>query len=321
MVKDMIFANAGVFSSYGASGFGNLFNDEVAKRTQFIPQGRFRINVHAVCVNIFYPWLLFTALYWLMAFEFHYNYPTLAWCAVLLSLVLSAVLAMVTSLRHRHRGLGSCPMAWYGYATGATFVATVLAALLGNMIFANFTKTYYDYQAFSTFAFVSPARWKGAMVMSAGKVYFDEAHLDQKQAMGFKHKDTYCVVPITVGNKKLATYDFWAVGVNCCGKGTFQCGPDYNNPQAKAGLRNVDEEHRPFFRLAVQQAEAAYGLTATHPIFLNWSQEPLVEENRLRDRGTKYFRIGVGAFFLFNFCAVFAAVFAFGKITPQDPYG
>jgi len=319
MHKGMIFKNAGVISSYG--GFGHLFDDEVAKRTQFIPQKRFRVNVLAVCVNIVYPWLLFMGVFWVMAFDVHYKYPTLAWCVVLASLVLSAVLGTITSLRRRHHGTGSCPMAWYGYATGATFVATVLAALFGNMIFANYSSTFYDYQTLSSFAFVSPARWRGAMVMSAGKVYFDDAHLDQKKAMGFKQKDTYCVVPITVGDKKLATYDFWAVGVNCCGKGTFQCGPDYNNPQAKAGLRNLDEEHRPFFRLAVQQAEAAYGVTATHPIFLNWSQEPLVDENRLRDSGTKYFRIGIGAFFLLNFWAVFAAVFAFAKITPQDPYG
>ena len=39
-------------------------------------------------------------------------------------------------------------------------------------------------------------------------------------------------------------------------------GGEYNNPGAHSGLRLLDDEQRPFYRLAVEQAEAAYSLKA-----------------------------------------------------------
>merc|ERR1719502_2180472 len=67
--------------------------------------------------------------------------------------------------------------------------------------------------------------------------------------------DLYCVAPIVKGNAQLTSYDFWAVGVNCCSgaQSDFRCG-EYTNPHSKSGLRLMKDDQRPFYRLAVQQS-------------------------------------------------------------------
>ena len=67
------------------------------------------------------------------------------------------------------------------------------------------------------------------------------------------------MAPIVVGNGTLESYDFWAVGLNCCSSNTgdYRCG-EFSNPAAQSGLRLMDQREADFFRLAVQQAEASY---------------------------------------------------------------
>ena len=52
--------------------------------------------------------------------------------------------------------------------------------------------------------------------------------------MSFKSRDMYCVAPIVDTNcKSFCGYDFWAVGVNCCGNDDqvdFTCDLDAKNP-------------------------------------------------------------------------------------------
>merc|ERR1719198_2843592 len=131
--------------------------------------------------------------------------------------------------------------------------------------------------------------------------------------MAFQNKDVYCVAPIVSGTASPASYDFWAVGINCCGKDGFTCG-EVRNPVAHAGLRLMRDDQRPYFRLAVQQAEAQYNVKAQHPIFLTWMADPMNEVNAFEDNGLKYFIIGIFAYLACQIFLVVVAALTFTKL-------
>ena len=118
-----------------------------------------------------------------------------------------------------------------------------------------------------------------------------------RRSMAFKNVDTYCVAPVSVLQGRLwllpqfsqilcrvsmpggvvlplETYDFWAIGMDCCSVNAadFHCGTglgwilsvrpekaklaggEVGNFKAHSGLRLLDDRQRSFYRLAVEQA-------------------------------------------------------------------
>eukprot|EP00929_Paragymnodinium_shiwhaense_P122286 TRINITY_DN94932_c0_g1_i1.p1 TRINITY_DN94932_c0_g1~~TRINITY_DN94932_c0_g1_i1.p1 ORF type:complete len:313 (+),score=76.10 TRINITY_DN94932_c0_g1_i1:182-1120(+) len=278
----------------------------------FTPGKRRRMNLVAICVNILFPWLLFCVIFAVMSFYLHYQHPTMAWLIVLGAYGVVGVSGFL-AFRAKQKQLD--PM-WYTFSTIALFVAVTLAAICGDMNFWFNMQPFFDIENLNTYPSVNPAREKGQQLMDAGRVYFAEGTaLDMRKAMGFKNLDLYCVAPIVNGQQQLASYDFWAVGINCCSgvSSDFRCG-EFNNPQARSGLRLMRDDQRPFYRLAVQQAEAAYNIKATHPLFFYWMQDPVAQMNMYRDDGFKYYLLGIFTHFAFNLFCVICAVVGFSKI-------
>jgi len=278
----------------------------------FIPGKRHRINLLAICINVFMPWLVFCCIYLCMSFSFHYHSPSWVFgvcCCGFLMVLGAAFLSYRTRKRDRD------PM-WYQFSTLMLLIAVVLSIVCGDMNYWYFMQPYYDIVGLNTYASVNPATAKGQQLMDAGRAYFsDGAQLDLKRTMGFQNIDLYCVAPIVLGSEPLYSYDFWAVGLNCCSgvSSDFRCG-EFNNPHARSGLRLMNEEQRPFFRLAVQMAQAAYKIQANHPLFFYWMQDPVAEVNSYRERGVDFYLLGVMTFFAFNFFCVIVATIGFSKI-------
>merc|ERR1719454_2812884 len=112
---------------------------------------------------------------------------------------------------------------WLVFVFLTSLVALILGPALGNRNFSQNMRPYYDLQGLNDYASVDPSRMRGEQMMDAGRVQFSQgASPDLRKAYAFQNVDTYCVVPITINNPKageptpLSSYDFWAVGLNCC---------------------------------------------------------------------------------------------------------
>lgn len=279
----------------------------------------FRINFAAILLCIFLPWVIFCVMYALMSFSIHYNSKSVCYLLVFLCLGLVAVL-MKTALDS-----SKDPMADPSTSTWSTIIAACCAlgwlcgVTAGDINFFHNMEPYYDGANLNSYPNVDPSQMPGQQVMDAGQMYFvPGTRLDTTKAMAFHNLDTYCVAPIVNGQMVTKSYDFWAVGMNCCSSRTadnyelvglsqFGCG-EYNNPKVLSGLRVMRQDQVEFYRLAVKQAESAHTIKANHPLFFHWMLDPDSEVSAYMDEGFKYYVFGVFAFFAFMFFTVICCV-------------
>lgn len=295
------------------------------------PQAR-RFNMSAVCLCLFVPWLLFCIMYAVMSFSLHYESKPLTYLCVFLGFVFVAITA---KLAYEAATKEDSDARWFIFLAVTCFIAWAMGVILGDVNFFYNLEPYYEVSQLNTYPNVDPANTPGQQVMDAGRVTFTKGStVDLAKPMWFRNLDTYCVVPIVNPSAAAATtkspdkdrqqpenYDFWAVGLNCCSSGKnkqaggmvdFTCG-EWSNPQASSGLRVMREDHRAFYRLAVQQAEATYGIRANHPMFFFWLQDPQVEFDHHMAEGLKYYLFGVFTFFCFMLSLVILAVVLFSS--------
>lgn len=164
--------------------------------------------------------------------------------------------------------------------------ATVAGALIGNYMWADNLMPYYKYSTLQMYKGLDPAVVPGERVQDAGLVDFSNfAEIDRSKGGCYMHSgNTYCVAPIAgagevryglKGAPQSGSYDYFAVGINCCTcpNKDFQCGA-WNNPTASGGMRSLDYKSRPFYSLALDDWKASYGKSANHPMFFDWTASP-----------------------------------------------
>lgn len=240
-------------------------------------------------VNIFLPCVVFSALLWILSSAVRYQTPHLlgAILIAVCTVVLVSMWFCIFFLR-RHVGL----------AILLTF------AILGGCVCGEVNYKYnmhpvYTMQSMRERTGINPAETPGAAVADTGRAYFTkDSYVDVDKGMSYQTMDTYCVAPISVGDGKLGSYDYWAVGINCCSSAdpNFQLCARTQGP-ARAGIRLMFPEQAQYFKLAVEQAESEYNIRSSEtPLFFYWVDDPLQE---LRNYETAGFQAKVGYSFAY----------------------
>lgn len=299
-------------------GFGGFPKD-----AKFVRRQRQRMNLMAVCQCLLLPWLTFCVVFLVTSFKIHYSQPWLCWSIVGLFGLVALVLGVgaMTSVMAKLKQDESREPTWFIFLFLTMLIAIVAGAVLGHMNFSSFMQRYYDYKNLNDYSYVDVARTRGEQLMDGGRVNFVSGTiLDLRKAMGFKNLDTYCVAPITATDAnsmgaELSNYDFWAVGINCCSGDLtdFHCG-EFNNPNARGGVRLLEDESRGFYRLAVQQAEALYHIKARHPLFFYWAQDPVQEIESWKEEGYKFLFLGMLTHFCWQLLCVVLGVVGFSRM-------
>jgi len=276
-----------------------------------------RINRCAVFIVFLVPWAVFCCVYAARATSIRMKQPSLASKMIFVGFAVvaaSAIVAIPAWLRRRAVFAAYQPL-WHLFLAGTALLAFALAFFLGGYVWTEYSYKYFTMSGLNDYSGIDPALMRGRQFMDAGLVRFvDTAFIDQRLANGFSNGAVYCVAPITSMKTALPSYDFWAVGTGCCSATTsaYRCGA-YDNPKAHSGFRVMDEAEHENYLLAVQQAQATYGINVDHPIFFHWLNDPAkLRDSYLKD-SWRFFILGViGHFFLQLFLVVLALI-AFAK--------
>lgn len=285
-----------------------------------------RVGAHHIGLAALTPAATFAIVYALLAFQIRYTEPLLCWTLVAcMGALVGAVIYRAVRAFRRNWEKSGMPT-WSIFCAILMVVAFSFACLVGSINYWNNAGQVSRIMSLSYYRGMNPATVTGTQVMDAGKITFVEgSQIDVTRAMAFKSVDSYCVAPIVLNPTAAAAanvtspaqaqtqvYDLWAIGLNCCAA-DFHCG-EYANPRARAGLRLVREDQAPYFRLAVQQAQAAYGMRVEQPTFFYWVQHPEAELDIWRAEAVKYYWEGVAAYCAFQVVATIFSLAVFRKM-------
>eukprot|EP00408_Alexandrium_pacificum_P050243 CAMPEP_0171242530 /NCGR_PEP_ID=MMETSP0790-20130122/45752_1 /TAXON_ID=2925 /ORGANISM="Alexandrium catenella, Strain OF101" /LENGTH=357 /DNA_ID=CAMNT_0011709361 /DNA_START=58 /DNA_END=1131 /DNA_ORIENTATION=- len=284
-------------------------------RKPFLTGQRRRLNVIPVLVCWFLPWGLFIFDYWVSSFPVRYEMPWVFDLAMVASaLVVFAFIVTAVTNRLKLFARSDRDPSWLIFLALFMTVALVGGAFLGNRSYKKYMRPYLDFNNLNSYTDIYPNLMRGQQLMDAGVVLFAPGtRIDVSLSEGFKDGTQYCVAPIAFSNATPPTYDFWAVGTNCCSgtKPDFRC--EGWNSEKYGGLRLMDSHARGFYRLAVEQAEATYKIKAAHPLFFTWTRKPLQTVEGWEKTVRSNFILWIFGYGLFQAFCVVAATLAFSR--------
>jgi hypothetical protein len=262
------------------------------------------------------PLSLFLATFCVMSFKFYYQHRAAALLVVAAAFFFIVMMSLL-SVNQMRRWKITGVKTWHLFIIVSSFFAVLFGSILGYVNFKSNTNRYYDYISLRKIADVNPAQWQGQQALDAGEIDFQVgAKVDKQMNMVYFQKKGWCAAPIVPsGDTPLATYDFWAVGMDCCSsrQGDFTCGSFVQNGEALSGLRVLDDSEIAGYTLAVEQARAAYNIQYRNPIFLNVVKSPYaLIKNYWKSAMSFAYTCGIG-FAVLQLAAVCAQAYIFGK--------
>lgn len=258
---------------------------------------RRRINLLAFAIAVLVPWAIFTGLCAAISFSVYDTRPLCIWflfsCCLLIAVLLGLRAYMLHRKRYELEAAQLDQKTWYIFLAATVLIATLGGLTFGLVNWQGNLSPHKQYASLSNYTDVDPTSSTGRQYLDAGAVEFKlGTHLEYDYGIGFKDWSVYCVAPIVYGDLPLASYDFWAVGVDCCNghAGDFACGVKVDRlTESFGGLRLMNDQERVYYRVAIQMAEAQFGLRTTHPLFFTWTQEPMQQVSQLWWTGIWFF--------------------------------
>lgn len=292
-------------------------DDRDTIKTFFVPGKRRRLNWVGLAFSYVLAPMFFIFVITLLSSEYRFHHPKRAYIYSMFAVVVALMEGVYArSFRVRDRE----PM-WLGFIFLSIMVAIVCGTIAGNYNFNQYMQPYYDITSLNEYPNINVGLDRGDTYLDAGFLGFsDGTELELNMPGAYRHGEMYCAVPIVNRNvdsgvPKTGTYDYWAVGKNCCGDpvGVFRCG-DWHNPASRSGLREINLEDRPNYLLAVEQATVKYSIHSDYPILVRWVQNPLDIALEYKVRGNEMWTICVGAYFVINSVFCFIAMLFFSRI-------
>merc|ERR1719329_1319266 len=171
---------------------------------------------------------------------------------------------------------------WPFWTVGLVIAGTALGALLGKVLWFQSLMRYWDIHALQRYADIDTDVVSGDRISDVGLVSFQEGTSIDRAAGGcFLNAGQ---VRSQLGDMpRTGTYDFFAVGVDCCTcpNQDFRCGDAWASTTARGGLRMTDDNLLPFYTLAADDWAAEYEKASRPPIFFEWVREPLLSYHNL----------------------------------------
>jgi len=242
---------------------------------------RRQLNCLPILLAIAVPVAFFVATFCLMCLQLHFSHPDTSCLLILLAFFFVLVIGAGATQAHRKQ-IANGERSWLSFIFGSSLLAALLGVALGYVNYSSNTKAYYDYISLRKAVDVEPGQNQGQQVLDAGEIDFKVGtQINRNMSMAYHKSATFCVAPIVpAGATLLASYDFWAVGKDCCSSrpGDFSCGSVLTSWETgnlpPAGLRVMDNSEIAGYTLALEQASAAYNIQSGHAIFLYMQNTP-----------------------------------------------